>query len=115
MTRDTDYDELDLDESPEIPRAETGVRILLSVMFFVIARIVEAGLGVLIVFELGFALVTERRPSGAVRRVANHALSYLVEITRYLTYNDEAAPFPFRDFPPELDLTTPRVEPGDRD
>jgi hypothetical protein len=36
-------------------------------------------------------------------------LAYLVEIVRYLTYNDDQAPFPFREFPgdPEPDAAGP--------
>lgn len=107
MTHESEYDdfELDAEEAPEIDRGSTGVRILLTLLFFVVARVVEAALVVLIVFELAFALFTERRPSETVRRFANQTLSYLVEIGRYLTYNADAAPFPFREFPPELDFT----------
>ena len=91
----------------EIERAETGLRILLSLLFFVIARLVEAVLVVVVLFGLLFTLVTRREPSAQVRRFANHALSYFVTIVRYLTYNADTAPFPFETFPPELDLAAP--------
>lgn len=53
--------------------------------------------------KLGFALVTTRPPSERVRRFANRVLSYLYHIVRYLTYNEPELPFPFSDFPPELE------------
>jgi hypothetical protein len=73
----------------------------------VIARLVEGLLVVLVLIELGFSIVTQREPSGAVRRFANQLLSYLVHIGRYITHNDPDPPFPFREFPEELDLTVP--------
>jgi hypothetical protein len=94
-------------DQAEIDRGDTGVRILFTLLFFVIARVVEGMLVVLVLFELGVALVTQREPSFAIRRFANRTLSYLVRIGRYITYNDDSAPFPFDEFPAELDLTVP--------
>jgi hypothetical protein len=48
-------------------------------------------------------LVTTRPPSERVRRFANRVLSYLYHIVRYLTYNEPELPFPFSDFPPQLE------------
>lgn len=108
MSFDSQLEEPVVDGS-EIDRGETGVRILLTLLFFVIARVVEGMLLVVVLIELGIALVTQREPSEAIRRFANHTLSYLVRIGRYITYNDERAPFPFEEFPGELDLTVPAV------
>jgi hypothetical protein len=83
-----------------IERAQTGIRALLSLLFIVVVRVAEAVLLVVVVFELGFALVTRRPPSPAVRAFALRVLDYAVEVVRYLTYNDDEPPFPFRDLPP---------------
>lgn len=88
-------------EEAWVDRAETGIRILKSLLFFVVARVVETVLAVVIVFELLWALITGREPSRAVRGFASRVLAYLIEIVRYLTYNDDQAPFPFREFPGE--------------
>jgi hypothetical protein len=106
MTFDSPLEEAHLDEL-EIDRGETGIRILFTLLFFVIARVVEGMLLVLVLFELGVTLVTQREPSAAIRRFANHTLSYLVRIGRYITYNEDDAPFPFDEFPGELDLSVP--------
>ena len=109
---------LDVEEPLEeewIDRAETGIRALKTLLFFIIARVVEAVLGVLILFELIWTLITRREPSFAVRRFASRVLTYLVEIVRYLTYNDDQAPFPFREFPgdPKPDASGPPGSFGD--
>ena len=88
-------------------RGDTGLCILFTLLFFIVARLVEGMLAVLILFELATVLITQREPSEALRRFANHAISYLVRIGRYITYNDDRAPFPFDEFPAELDLTVP--------
>lgn len=115
MTFDSDVEELEDDfrAEGEIDRGDTGVRILLTLLFFVIARLVEGLLVMLVLFELGFTFVTQREPSHSVKRACNHVLSYLVRIGRYLTYNDSKAPFPFEEFPEELDLTVPALRDGD--
>ena len=90
-----------------ISRSETGVRLLITLLFFLIARVAGSVVALIAVYELVFTLITQRESGGDVRRFANHAISYLVAIGRYVTYNEEDAPFPFRAFPPELDLTIP--------
>jgi hypothetical protein len=42
-----------------------------------------------------------------VRSFANRTLSYLYAVTRYLTYNQAEVPFPFSDFPREVDPMPP--------
>ena len=99
-------------EEKWVDRAETGVRALKTLLFFIIARVVEIVLAVLIVFELIWTLITGREPSHDVRRFAIRVLAYLVEIVRYLTYNDDQAPFPFREFPGDPNPESAR--PGER-
>ena len=86
-----------------IDRVETGIRALFALLFFLIARVTEMVLGVVVIFGLLYTLTTQHEPSPAVRRFSQRVLAYLVEIVRYLTYNDDDPPFPFREFPPEPD------------
>lgn len=85
----------------EFERAETAVRILITLLFFLIARLVEMLFALLALFCLGWALVTRRRPSETVQRFALHMIRYVVEIGRYLAYYDDDPPFPFRELPAE--------------
>lgn len=98
-------------QEPEgtIERSQTCVRILLSLLFVLILRVAEMALGVVILFSLLFTLVTRREVGPQVRRFANQVLSYIVTVTRYLTYNDDRVPFPFDEFPAELDYV-PRAQ-----
>jgi hypothetical protein len=83
----------------EIDRKDTGIRILLTLLFALIAGLVESVLAVIIVFALVWALITKQPPGLRVRALANRIITYYYRIGRYLTYNESRAPFPFSDFP----------------
>ncbi|MBW2316721.1 MAG: DUF4389 domain-containing protein [Deltaproteobacteria bacterium] len=90
----------------EIDRGATGIRIALTLLFAIIARVVELLLTVLVLFELGFTLVTQQPPRHKIRDFANQVCTYLYRVTRYLTYNEAEPPFPFTDFPVALEAPT---------
>jgi len=92
--------------SQRIERGATGIRILLTLLFAVVSRVVELLLTVLVIFGLGVALVTQRPPSRKIRDFANQVCTYLYRLTRYLTYNEAEPPFPFTDFPEALEAPT---------
>jgi hypothetical protein len=97
---------MDLEDGDDaIERGATGVKILLTLLFFLIARVVETVLVVAVCFGLGFALITRRPPSESVRRFTNRVLSYYWAIFRYLSYNESRPPFPFSELPPEIEPT----------
>lgn len=82
---------------------DTLIRILVTVLLAVISEIVKWVIWVAVAVQLLFALVTGRQPSFRLRRFANQAVSYQYRLLRYVTYNDPDRPFPFDDFPPEVE------------
>ena len=84
----------------EIEREQTGMRILYSILFVLVIHVVEFVLGLVILFELGFALVTRSAPPDRVRNFADRVTRYAYQVVQYLTYNRAEPPFPFDDFPP---------------
>lgn len=89
--------ELDLD-----PR-DTGIRILLTLIFMIVASVINSLLGVLVAFSLLWALITRRPPHPRLRSLANRIVTYEYRIHRYITYNDAEVPFPFSDLPNSLE------------
>ena len=87
------------DSDHEIERRDTGIRILLTILFALIGSVVETVLWVIVLFALVWTLVTRQAPSPRVRAFANRIVAYYYRIGRYLTYNESRAPFPFSDFP----------------
>ena len=93
-------------EEIEIQRGDTLMRVLFTILFLLIARVVEVVLLVVIIFELLVSLITKKLPVESVRGFANQAVTYFYSIGRYLTYNQSDPPFPFSEFPPELEPPT---------
>ena len=102
---------------PTIERKETGMRILLTVLFLLIINIGHAVVGAITLFSLIFALIAKQPPSDRVKQFANRTVSYLYHVLRYLTYNENEPPFPFADFPQELEPSASSAPPraGDKD
>lgn len=90
-----------MEQEQPIERKETGIRILLTLLFVIILRAVDVVFGVIVFFQLAFTLVTKRRPGDQVARFANRIITYVVQLLQYVTYQDEQRPFPFSDFPAE--------------
>ena len=95
----------------EIDRKDTGIRILLTILFVLIVGLVESVLGLIILFALLWALITKQPPAVGVRALANRIITYYYRIGRYLTYNESLAPFPFSDFPEALEESSWTPEP----
>ena len=95
----------------EIDRKDTGIRILLTILFVLIVGVVESVLGLIILFALLWALITKQPPAVGVRAFANRIIAYYYRIGRYLTYNESLAPFPFSDFPEALEESSWAPEP----
>lgn len=94
-----------------IERADTLLRVLLSLLFVLLAGVVEVVLRVLIAFSLIYALVTRQPPTERVRSASNQITAYLYRIYRYLTYNEAQAPFPFAEFPVAVEASEWSSEP----
>ena len=100
-------------DTVDIDRGETGVRILYSLLFWLVLGLIRVGLGLLIAFELFWTLITTERPAARVRIFGNRLVSYSYRIGRYLTYNEDRPPFPFEEFPPEVEPT--ELDPDEED
>lgn len=95
----------------EIDRKDTGIRILLTILFVLIAGLVESVLGLIVLFALLWALITKQPPGVGVRALANRIIAYYYRIGRYLTYNESLVPFPFSEFPEVLEESRWTPEP----
>ena len=109
------FREDDIQEVAEIPRADTGIRILLTILFALVAGVLRAVVIVIVIFELLWALITQRAPSVRIREFANRVIAYYYRLHRYLTYNEATVPFPFSPFPPALEPAGSPHEEGDTD
>ena len=86
-------------DGDELDRVETLIRVLYSLLFFLIIQVIEAAVGVIVLFQLIFALVTNSTPNPAVNAFARRVVEYGYQIAHYLTYNRDQPPFPFDELP----------------
>jgi hypothetical protein len=100
---ETEYGNAAQASGREIDRKDTGIRILLTLLFGLIAGVVESVAALIIVFALVWALITRQPPGLRVRELANRIITYYYRIGRYLTYNESLVPFPFSEFPEALE------------
>jgi hypothetical protein len=95
----------------EIERGETGIRVLYTLLFILVIHAIEVVLGVVLLFSLVFAFLTRTQPPDQVRDFAERVIRYTAEVLGYLTYNREAAPFPFDSLPPARGQDAASIEP----
>lgn len=98
-------------DAPRIPELhidprDTGIRILLTLLFTVVASVLDTLVGVLVAFSVLWALITRQPPHPRLRSLANRIITYEYRIHRYITYNDAEVPFPFSDLSSPLEAPT---------
>ncbi len=86
-------------QATHVRRGDTGMRILLTLLFAVIWGVLESVLGVVVLFSIAWALISRQPPPERLREVANLLVAYSYRIWRYLTYAEAQVPFPFSEFP----------------
>ena len=89
-----------------VERVDTGFRILESIFFAIVFRLVESLIAAVVIFQLGYSLVTERPPSDRIMEFGNRLSSYAYQLFRYMTHNSCERPFPFSDFPQALEASS---------
>ena len=87
--------------APELPRTETGLRLLYSAVFAIVLHIVAAILSLLVLFQLAFALATRQNPHPRLKAFGDSLARYTRQVMSYVTYNEAEPPFPFTDLPEE--------------
>jgi hypothetical protein len=106
MTSPAPSDEIQDAGPGEIDRSETGIRILLTILFALVRGVVVSALGLIVIVELLWTLITRQPPSPRLRELANRIVTFEYRIGRYLTYNEGSIPFPFSEFPQEIEPST---------
>ena len=96
-----------MEQSPEtvaspVSRTQILFRLLYTVLFLFVLGFVFFLIKLATVFQYILLLIT-LSPSEPVRRVSNQLSAYAYRLIRYLTLNDNERPFPFTEFPQEMD------------
>jgi hypothetical protein len=97
-------------DQPETPvsRKRIFIRLLYTILFFLVLEIVKSIIQLATVVQYIFLFIT-LKPSQPVKNFCNRVAVYGYRIMRYLTLNEDAKPFPFTEFPAELEAPTTGV------
>jgi len=90
------------EQIPVVSGKQIGIRLLYTLLFLVILGIVLVIIKLVVVFQFIYFFST-RKPNESVRQFSNKICTYGYRIFRYITLSESQRPFPFSDFPPELE------------
>ena len=89
-------------------RKQVAIRLLYTLLYAAIFEVVKTIVLLITVFEYFFLLVTLRHNEPA-RTFANKVATYGYRLMRYVTLNENQRPFPFSEFPGEIELPDEEV------
>jgi hypothetical protein len=84
-------------------RKQVAIRLLYTLLYVAIFELVKTIVLLITLFEYFFLLITLQHHEPA-RTFANKVATYGYRVMRYLTLNENQRPFPFTDFPAEIEL-----------
>jgi hypothetical protein len=85
-----------------------AIRLLYTLLYVAIFEVVKTIVLLIVMFEYFFLLITLQHHEPA-RNFANKVATYGYRVMRYLTLNENQRPFPFSDFPAEIELPDQEV------
>ena len=95
-------------ESDRFPRKKIVVRLLYTVFFFIVFEILKIIIQVSVLFQYVYLLISKTY-NNPVRNFTNKVSIYAYRVLRYVTLNENERPYPFHDYPGELELPEEEV------
>ena len=90
-------------EAPDVlSRKKIAIRFLYTIFFVIVLEILKLIVELMVVFQYAFLFITTK-PNEPVRKFSNKVAVYAYRVMRYVTLAENGRPFPFSDFPPEMD------------
>jgi hypothetical protein len=93
---------------PAIARKQIAIRLLYTILFLIILGIVLVIVKVVVIFQFIYFFST-RKPNEPVRQFSNKISTYGYRIFRYIMLNENQRPFPFTNFPPEVEPSEEQI------
>jgi D-alanyl-lipoteichoic acid acyltransferase DltB (MBOAT superfamily) len=91
-----------------LSRKQVAIRLLYTLLFVAIFMVVKTIILLITIFEFFYLLVTLQHNEPA-RTFANKVATYGYRLMRYMTLNENQRPFPFAEFPAEIELPDEEV------
>ena len=98
-------------ETSVLPRKRIVFRLLYSLVFVVVVVVFQAILLVTVLFQYIYLLIT-RSHSDPLRNFCNRISAHTYRALRYISLGENARPFPFSEFPDEIEPVESDVDFG---
>lgn len=97
-----------IDES-KVTRTQIGIRFIYTLLFLIIFEVLKLVIQITVVFQFAYLFIM-REYSAPLRSFSNRVSIYLYKVVRYVTLNENGKPFPFAEFPVEVEQAEERVK-----
>ena len=95
-------------DSKKFPRKKIVIRLLYTILFFIIFEILKTIIQVSVLFQYVYLLISKTY-SEPVRNFTNKVSVYAYKVLRYVTLSENNKPYPFQDFPQIMELPEAEV------
>ena len=89
-----------------VERKKIAIRLLYTLLFVVVLEILKLIIQVSVLFQYVYLFITKKQ-SEPVRMFSNKVISYAYRIMRYVCLAENQLPYPFGDFPKEIEPPEP--------
>jgi len=94
--------------SKPFSRKKIAVRLLYTILFLIVFEIVKIIIQVSVIFQYVYLLIS-KTSYNPIRNFSNKVSVYAYRVLRYVTLNENEKPFPFNNFPKEIELPDKEV------
>jgi len=94
--------------SKPFSRKKIAVRLLYTILFLIVFEIVKIIIQVSVLFQYVYLLISKNY-NDPIRNFSNKVSVYAYRLLRYVTLNENEKPFPFNNFPKEIELPDKEV------
>ncbi len=89
-------------EETKTSRKQIGIRFLYTLLYLIVLEAIKLIVQVTVILQFIYLLITQKY-SEPLRNFSNKLAAYAYRVVRYATLNENFRPFPFNDFPAELE------------
>jgi hypothetical protein len=96
-------------EESKASRKQIGIRFLYTLLYLIVLEVIKVIVQVTVILQFLYLLITQKY-SEPLRSFSNKLAAYGYRVIRYATLNENTRPFPFNDFPGELEKSEDPVQ-----
>ena len=89
--------------SKALSRQKIAIRLLYTILFLIVFKIIKIIIQVSVIFQYGYLLILKTY-NNPIRNFSNKVSVYAYRVLRDATLNENEKPFPFDNFPQEIEL-----------